>query len=200
MDLNEIDLSEIDVSALGEWPIAVKAVIIVVICAIGAAGAYFGMISQQFEDLAKAKGQEVKLREDFDVKQAKAANLVNYQKQLKEMEETFGTLLRQLPDKTEVDALLVDVSQTGLAAGLKFDFFEPEKEVRREFYAELPIKLKVIGDYHSFGEFISGLAALPRIVTIHDINISGGGKRKGDDDLLSLEATARTYRYLEEGG
>ncbi len=112
------------------------------------------------------------------------------------MQETFGSMLRQLPNKTEVPALLVDVSQTGLAAGLEFELFKPLGEVRREFYAELPISIKVHGKYHEFGEFISGIAALPRIVTIHNINISGGGK--AGSEMLVMTATAKTYRYLED--
>jgi type IV pilus assembly protein PilO len=113
------------------------------------------------------------------------------------MKESFGAMLRQLPDKTEVAELLVDVSQTGLAAGLEFELFKPLDEVPREFYAELPIQVKVTGQYHEFGHFISGLAALPRIVTIHDIKISRTSREDANADLL-LEATAKTYRYLDE--
>jgi type IV pilus assembly protein PilO len=113
------------------------------------------------------------------------------------MQESFGSMLRQLPNKTEVADLLVDVSQTGLAAGLEFELFQPQGEVPKDFYAELPIKIRVIGDYHEFGEFVSGLAALPRIVTVHNIKIS---PRRGESAELQLEATAKTYRYLDEAG
>jgi type IV pilus assembly protein PilO len=139
--------------------------------------------------------QERDLRTEFERKQEKAANLEAYRQQLEEMRQSFGAMLKQLPDKTEVAALLVDVSQTGLAAGLEFELFQPMAEVRKDFYAELPIKLRVLGGYHEFGEFISGLAALPRIVTIHDVSIE---PRKEDDGRLQLVATAKTYRYLEE--
>jgi len=113
------------------------------------------------------------------------------------MKQSFGAMLRQLPNKTEVADLLVDVSQTGLAAGLEFNLFQPADEIPLEFYAELPIKIEVEGGFHEFGEFISGLAALPRIVTIHDIRIFHPGKKGGG--TLVLQATAKTYRYLEEG-
>ncbi|MCB1849585.1 MAG: type 4a pilus biogenesis protein PilO, partial [Gammaproteobacteria bacterium] len=126
-------------------------------------------------------------------KQAKAVNLEKYEKQLEEMKQSFGAMLRQLPDKTEVAELLVDVSQTGLASGLEFELFDPLGENRKEFYAELPIKIKVLGNYHQFGNFISGLATLPRIVTIHDIEIT-----QGKDKRLQMEAVAKTYRYLDE--
>ncbi|MCU7854635.1 MAG: type 4a pilus biogenesis protein PilO, partial [Candidatus Thiodiazotropha sp. (ex Lucinoma borealis)] len=141
--------------------------------------------------------KELELRNTFETKQAKASNLEAYRKQLEEMKQSFGTMLRQLPDKTEVAELLVDVSQTGLAAGLEFELFKPQAEVPREFYAELPIELIVTGKYHEFGSFISGLAALPRIVTIHDIKIERGDPKEEGDDLL-LKATAKTYRYLDE--
>jgi type IV pilus assembly protein PilO len=141
--------------------------------------------------------EEADLRQEFESKQAKAANLENYKKQLALMEESFGAMRRQLPDSTEVADLLVDVSQTGLAAGLEFELFQPQAEVPKDFYAELPIKIRVIGNYHEFGEFVSGLAALPRIVTIHDVQIQPRPNSPGD---LIMEATARTYRYLDEAG
>ena len=139
------------------------------------------------------------MREEFERKQAKAVNLEKYKKQLEEMKQSFGAMLKQLPHKTEVADLLVDVSQTGLAAGLEFELFDPQSENRREFYAELPIKLKVRGDYHEMGEFISGLAALPRIVTIHNVVVAKG-KGQNKEDPLVMEATAKTYRYLDEEG
>jgi type IV pilus assembly protein PilO len=112
------------------------------------------------------------------------------------MRESFGAMLRQLPNKTEVADLLVDVSQTGLAAGLEFELFNPQNEIPKDFYAELPIQIRVIGNYHEFGDFVSGVAALPRIVTVSDITISP--KAKADGDLLAMNLTAKTYRYMEE--
>jgi len=160
---------------------------------------------EQLIQLEAVEKTELELRKDFEVKQAKAANLEKYKQQLEEMKQSFGAMLRQLPNKTEVAELIVDVSQTGLAAGLEFELFQPSGEIPKEFYAELPINIKVRGGYHEFGEFISGLAALPRIVTIHDVKISGGGLSSGNNtstskNALVLQATAKTYRYLEEDG
>jgi len=138
--------------------------------------------------------EEITLKKDFEKKQAKAANLDAYREQLEEMRQSFGAMLRQLPDKTEVASLLVDVSQTGLAAGLEFELFRPQPENKKEFYAELPINIRVLGEYHQFGQFVSGLAALPRIVTVHDVTI----EPQKDGKKLVMAAIAKTYRYLEE--
>lgn len=191
--MNLDELNELDLSEIADWPAAVKAVLVLVLCVGVATAWYFWDIEDQYKDLDKKVKTEQSLKEEFELKQARAANLNNYKVQLVEMEESFGAMLRQLPDKTEVADLLVDVSQTGLAAGLEFELFQPQGEVPKEFYAELPISIRVIGGYHEFGEFISGLAALPRIVTIHDVKIK---PRSGD--VLQLEATAKTYRYIDE--
>lgn len=195
------DLNELDFNNIGIWPAPVKIVIILLVCVlVGVAGYYFHF-EEQLNSLDKVEKQELELRNTFQAKQRKAANLDAYRKQLEEMKESFGAMLRQLPNKTEVADLLVDVSQTGLASGLEFELFKPEAEIPREFYAELPIRIKVIGKYHEFGDFVSGLAALPRIVTIHDIVIQHRQQnRKGESTggLLALEAVAKTYRYLEE--
>lgn len=191
------ELNELDLSNIGDWPVVVKAVIVVILCALVGVAWYFLDIKDQYAALERVERIEQDLRDDFEKKQAKAANLEAYRAQLAEMEESFGAMLRQLPNKTEVADLLVDVSQTGLAAGLEFELFQPQGEVPRDFYAELPIKLRVVGDYHEFGEFVSGLAALPRIVTIHDVRIAPQGS---EATRLVMEATARTYRYLDEGG
>ena len=130
-----------------------------------------------------------------------------YRQQLAEIERTFGAMLRQLPGKTEVPSLLVDISQTGLASGLQEHLFQPGGESRKDFYAELPIKIQLSGGYHEFGQFVSGIAALPRIVTLHDIEITGGaaqrsqgrGRAPAPSDQLTLNLTAKTYRYLDEG-
>ena len=195
MNLNE--LNELDFGNIGVWPLPVKVVLVILVCILVGVGGYYLDIEEQLNKLTKIEKNEVELRRTFEVKQAKAANLDSYRKQLEEMKQSFGAMLRQLPNKTEVADLLVDVSQTGLAAGLEFELFKPESEVPREFYAELPIQLKVTGQYHEFGEFISGLAALPRIVTIHDIRIKERIKNKSGK-LLALEATAKTYRYLDD--
>lgn len=194
--MNMQELNELDLSNVGDWPAIVKLILILILCALVGVGWYFLDIEDQYLNLERTEKTEQDLRVDFEAKQAKAANLEAYRAQLAEMEESFGAMLRQLPNKTEVADLLVDVSQTGLAAGLEFELFQPQAEVPKDFYAELPIKIRVIGGYHEFGEFVSGLAALPRIVTIHDVQIAPRQTSK----QLVLEATARTYRYLDEAG
>ncbi len=195
--MNMQELNELDLSNIGEWPGVIKAILILIL--MGGAGAawYFMDIEDQYKQLKRVESAEKDLRLDFEGKQAKAANLDAYRAQLAEMEESFGAMLRQLPNRTEVADLLVDVSQTGLASGLEFELFQPQPEVPKDFYAELPIKIRVVGSYHEFGEFVSGLAALPRIVTIHDVQIEPRGT---SGSQLLMEATARTYRYLDEAG
>ncbi|MES9944982.1 MAG: pilus assembly protein PilO [gamma proteobacterium symbiont of Ctena orbiculata] len=191
------DLNELDFNNVGIWPMPIKIVVVVLAAVAVLVAGYYLVVEEDIANLEKVQKEEQTLRADFAKKQRKAANLDAYRKQLEEMKQSFGTMLRQLPDKTEVAELLVDVSQTGLAAGLEFELFKPLDEVPREFYAELPIQVKVTGQYHEFGHFISGLAALPRIVTIHNIKISRTSKDDANADLL-LEATAKTYRYLDE--
>lgn len=199
MNLNQ--LNELDINNIGEWPGVAKAFLVLILCA-GVAGAWYYFNTQhQLDRLASIEDEETELRTTFETKQQKAANLDAYKQQLEEMKESFGAMLRQLPDKTEVAALLVDVSQTGLAAGLEFQLFKPSGEQLKGFYAELPIKVRVTGAYHDFGRFISGLAALPRIVTIHDVNIVSATKSRSASKAphkLSLNATVKTYRYLDE--
>lgn len=198
------ELNELDFSTIGDWPIAIKVILIVILCGLLSVGWYFFDIEAQYKELERVERLERDLRDEFERKQSRAANLEAYRAQLAEMKETFGAMLRQLPNKTEVADLLVDVSQTGLASGLEFSLFQPQKERPKEFYAELPIRLTVSGSYHQFGEFVSGLAALPRIVTVHDITIAPVQKKAQDSISggdLKLEAMAKTYRYLDgEGG
>ncbi len=203
--MNLDELNELDFSNVGVWPWPVKIVLILLVCLLLAVGFYYFNTQDQLLQLERAEKEEIALKKDFERLQAKAANLDKYKQQLEEMKQSFGAMLRQLPNKTEVAELLVDVSQTGLAAGLEFELFKPTGEVPKEFYAELPIRLKVHGGFHEFGEFISGLAALPRIVTIHDVKIYPAGKqgksrKQPGGTKLILEATAKTYRYLEEEG
>jgi len=193
--VKDIDLNNLDFSNLGAWPVGVKIALIIVACAGVATAGFFLDTQNQIEALERAEKKEVTLKQEFENKQAKAVNLEAYKQQLKEIEESFGAMLRQLPSKTEVEGLLVDISQTGLASGIEFDLFKPEGERFIEFYAELPITMKMTGTYHEFGSFVSGVAALPRIVTLHDITISGG---KDKDSRLSMSVTAKTYRYLDE--
>ena len=193
--MKDIDLNNLDISSIGTWPMAVKAALIAVVCIIVLALGYFLDTKKQLETLELSRTEETNLKKDFEAKQAKAVNLDAYKKQMEEMKQSFGAMLRQLPSKTEVDDLLVDISQTGLASGIEFQLFKPEAERQIEFYAELPINIAMSGTYHQFGRFVSGIAALPRIVTLHNITISGG---KNKDGKLRMKLQAKTYRYLDE--
>lgn len=187
------DLQNLDINNIGVWPWPFKAIVIAVACAAIGYGTYHYDISDQLQELSAAEAKEQELRRTFEIKQKKAANLDALKQQMLEMEQSFGDMLRQLPNQTEVAGLLVDISQTGLASGLEFELFKPGSEIPSEFYAELPIDIRVSGDYHQFGEFVSGIAELPRIVTTHNVAIS-----KGSDNKLTMNAVAKTYRALEE--
>ena len=190
------DLNNLDPQNIGAWPLPVRIVLIAVICALIGYGAWAKDVQPQLESLATVEKEEVTLKQTLEVKQKKAANLKALKEQLAEMKQSFGDMIRQLPDKTEVAGLIVDISQTGLAAGLEFELFKPGAEKPAEFYSELPISIRVVGDYHQLGEFVSGIATLPRIVTTHDISILKSGKGAGG--ALIMDATAKTYRALEE--
>ena len=196
MNLME-ELRALDPRDPGRWPLAIRAgtvaLCFVVLCAVGC---YVFVYDEQVPELQKREDVEQQLRTEFKTKHAKAVNLEVYKQQLKDIERSFGALLRQLPGKTEVPNLLVDISQTGLSAGLEEKLFQPQAEQHRDFYAELPIKITLTGSYHQFGEFVSGIAALPRIVTLHDIEIKSANKDAYDQ--LTLDLTAKTYRYLDE--
>ncbi len=199
MDLNE--LNQLDLNGYGEWPTPVKAVAILIACLALGGLVYYLDTQEQLARLQQVQAKEQELRNNFEMKQHKAANLDAYRQQLAEMKESFGAMLRQLPNKTEVASLLVDVSQTGLASGLEFELFQPDNELAKDFYAELPIRIRVTGSYHNFGNFISGLAALPRIVTVHDTKITGTDAKPSALNTVSkliLQATVKTYRYLDE--
>jgi type IV pilus assembly protein PilO len=191
------ELRSLDTSDPGRWPLAVRAgavgLCFVILCAVGS---YVFVYDQQVPELQKREDTEQQLRQEFKTKHAKAVNLEVYKQQLKDIERSFGALLRQLPGKTEVPNLLVDISQTGLSAGLEEKLFQPQAEQKKDFYAELPIRISLTGSYHQFGEFVSGIAALPRIVTLHDIEIKSATKDAYDQ--LTLDLTAKTYRYLDE--
>lgn len=195
-DLNEFfdQFRNLDPDNIGNWPVVVKSLIVTAVAIVVLVAGYYLDIQEQLNVHAKKEAQEIKLKKDFEKKQAKAANLGAYKAQMAEMEESFGTMLRQLPSKTEVADLLVDITQTGLASGLEFELFKPESEIPKEFYAELPIAVTVKGSYHQLGQFVSGIAALPRIVTLHQISIT----KAKDGEKLTMSATAKTYRYLDE--
>ena len=191
------ELKSLDINDVGRWPLIFRAgVIAIVFVVVTAALIWFMIVKDKHPALKRAEAEEASLRTTFENKQRKAANYDAYKAQLAQIEQSFGTMLRQLPGETEIPSLIVDISQTGLAAGLQEKLFQPQPEVPKDFYAEKPIKIRLSGGYHEIANFVSGVASLPRIVTLHDINITP----ESDDgfDNLSLEVTAQTYRYLEE--
>ncbi len=196
--MNLVDeLKNLDVNDVGRWPLLFRAAVIcIAFMAALAMGIYWFIIEDKAPQLTRVQDAEETLRVSFESKQKKAANYDAYKAQLTQMTQSFGTMLRQLPGKTEIPSLIVDVSQTGLAAGLKEKLFQPQAEIPRDFYAEKPIRISLSGGYHEIAKFVSGVAALPRIVTLHDISISSA--YPDDYDNLTIEVTAKTYRYLEE--
>lgn len=178
----------------GAWPPLPKALLLLVLFIGILVGAYFLDWSDQLEQLEAGAAQEVKLKEEYKGKKQQSVNLDLYRQQLREIDSSFGALLKQLPNRSQMDALLVDINQAGLGRGLQFELFKPAAgESAREFYAELPIQLKVIGNYHDIGAFASDIGGLSRIVTLNDIALSGG-----KEGLLTMDATAKTFRYLDE--
>lgn len=193
------ELRNLDINDIGRWPLLFRAAFIALafIAATGV-GYYYFVYELKMPVLERAEAQELELRSSFEAKQRKAANFDAYQQQLAEIERSFGTMLRQLPGKTEIPNLLVDISQTGLAAGLDEKLFQPMGEIQKDFYAEKPIKIRLDGSYHEFGDFVSEIAALPRIVTLHDIQISMESGADTDFDKLVLDVIAKTYRYMDD--
>lgn len=191
------ELQSLDVNDVGRWPFAFRAAVIaIVFVVVVGLGIYWFIIQDKAPALERAVNEETAFRTTFENKQRKAVNYDAYKDQLAQIEKSFGTMLRQLPGKTEIPSLIVDISQTGLAAGLQEKLFVPQAEIPKDFYAEKPIKIRLTGSYHDIGNFVSGIAALPRIVTLHDIDIT---QVSGDSfDQLSMEVTAKTYRYLDE--
>jgi type IV pilus assembly protein PilO len=188
---------QVDWNDPGRWPLWVHALVVAVAFIVMAVGfAYVFVVTEKKPVLERKEKEEMELRGVFRDKHQKAVNLSVYEQQLKDIESSFGALLRQLPGRTEVPNLLVDISQTGVAAGLEEKLFQPSNEEKKDFYAELPIKIRLTGSYHEFGEFVSGIAALPRIVTLHDISIKS--EKGAPFDQLTLDLTARTYRYLDD--
>ena len=201
-------MHQLDFKDIGRWPFLFRALGVALVLLITTVALVWYFVWGENGNrplLLKARAEQQSLWATFDEKQRKAANLEAYRQQLAEIERTFGAMLRQLPGKTEVPSLLVDISQTGLAAGLQERLFQPGNETKMDFYAELPIKIQLTGGFHEFGQFVSGIAALPRIVTLHDLEITRGGKsgaRRGGapapSDELTLNLTAKTYRYLDD--
>ena len=189
--MNLEDLQNIDINDIPSWPLPIKLVAITVVCAVILVGGYFFLISSQLDIWETEKKTEQKLKKIYLVQKARAINLPAYRQQMEDMERTFDSLRRQLPSKTEIPDILVDITQAGLGRGLQFSLFDPGKETKKDFYAELPIRLVIKGSYHELAMFISDIAALPRIVTIGSIQIKGKAPR------LTMSAIAKTYRSLD---
>ena len=199
------DLRGLDRNNIGGWPQSVKIFFTVLLFGLVVLLGWYFYVSSQQDELASQVGKETQLRQEFTTKQAKAVNLDALQQQLDEMKDMLRQLLRQLPSKTEMPELLVDVSQTALSAGLQQELFQPGTEIPKDFYAEKPIQLKMVGTYHQFGAFISGVASLPRVVilTMHDVSLTplnppAKGSEPASNQLLVLQGTVKTYRYLED--
>ena len=191
------ELKSLDVNDVGRWPFAFRAAVIaLVFVVVLGMGVYWFVVQDKAPQLQRVQDEEETLRVSFENKQKKAANYDAYKAQLSQMEQSFGTMLRQLPGKTEIPSLIVDISQTGLAAGLQERLFQPQPEIPKDFYAEKPITISLAGGYHEIARFVSGVAALPRIVTLHDINITPDDRE--NFDRLTMQVTAKTYRYMEE--
>lgn len=196
--LKKIDLNDLDFNNIGAWPGALKVIVaVLVLVVLLFAGYHFHLKDLQLE-LERSEAQETTLRRDFSDKSFRAANLEAYKQQLVEIEDRFGELIRQLPSDTEVPGLLEDITQMGLNSGLEFESITLQPEVTTQFYVELPIRIVVQGTYHDIGTFVSSVAGLPRIVTLHDFTIAPVGA--GNPDLLNMSILAKTYRYNEAGG
>ena len=189
-----INLSEInwDIDAAGTWPFPIKIATVILISIVVAGAGVYAFTLDQLKELEDLERKEKELRTTFEIKQKKAINLDDYRKQLKDIESSLGEMIKQMPTKAEVASLLIDISQTGLASGLEFLLFKPSNPIRKDFYSELPINIKVVGQYEELGLFVSGLASLPRIVTVHNISI------KPNNDFMIMDATIKTYN--EESG
>lgn len=199
------DFNNIDFKNAGNLPLPVKLVLLAVVFLMLVAAGYWFMWRPATEELDRARAKEVELKDLFTQKKRQSINLEAYKQQMVDIERTFGALLKQLPDRSQMDGLLTDINQVGLEKGLEFELFKPGQEIIGDFYAELPISIKVIGGYHDLGNFASDISRLPRIVTLNDLAIvspsqdksTGKGASAPSDGVLVMEAVARTYRYLD---
>ena len=195
-ELNEIDLNDLDFENVGAWPAAARAIAAIIVFAALVIAGYYYHVADLADRLATSESKELELRREFERKAFEALNVGAYKLQLQEMRDSFGALVSQLPSDTEVPGLLEDISAKGELNGLAIESIDLLDEVREEFYVELPISIEAEGSYHDLGAFISGMAGLPRIVTLHDFDIEMTGD---DSSNLSMEITAKTYRYRDEG-
>ena len=202
----KVNLSELQLSNIGSWPREAQLGFCGLVVLLIVVLAWFAMVSGKKDELKSLEAQETDLKAEFETKQGKAANLGPLKQQLVQMEQQLQQMLRQLPSKTEMPDLIVDISQTALATGIQNDLFQPGPETKQEFYAEKPIMLRMVGTYHQFGAFVSGVASLPRVVimTMHDISLqpknakNNPNARIGANTPLELAGTVKTYRYLDE--
>lgn len=191
-NLSEIDINDLDLENMGSWPAAAKVVFAVLLAIVVSALSYFLLVDSKIDELADAQSKEVQLRQIYRTKYASAVNLDLYKQQMVEMEQTFSFLLKQLPTTHETPGLLDDITYVGTTSGLTFIRINWEPEIEKEFYTELPIKIEVLGDYHQFGNFVSEVAKLPRIVSLHDFSI-----KAEQGERLRFNVVAKTYRYKE---
>ena len=189
--LKGFDVNELDFNNAGSWPSPIKAIVFIIVITLVVGGGYWFLIKDQFSQLDQVVSKESELRQQYESKAYKVANLAAYKLQMLEMEESFGALLKQLPTDTEVPGLLEDITNTGIGSGLEFKSIKLQPEVKKEFYIELPIQIEVTGTYHDISSFVSGVASLPRIVTLHDFSISPSNA----NEVLSMSIESKTYRY-----
>ena len=192
INLSEIDINDLDFENMGSWPTAAKVVFAFLLALLVSVVSYFLLVDSKIDELAAAQNTELQLRQVYRTKSASAVNLDLYKQQMVEMEQTFSFLLKQLPTTHETPGLLDDITYVGTTSGLTFIRINWEPEIEKEFYTELPIKIEVIGDYHQFGSFVSEVAKLPRIVSLHDFSI-----QTENDERLRFNVVAKTYRYKE---
>ncbi len=195
--MKNFDINDLDVNNAGIWPAPVKAIVLLIVFGLVFGGGYWFFVKDMYSNLARDHQKESQLKKTYETKAYKVANLAVYKQQMKEMEQTFGALVKQLPSDTEVPGLLEDITNTAVGSGLKLLDVRLKPEVSKDFYVQLPIDIKVVGRYHEFGSFVSGVAGLPRIVTLHDFTIKHQGK---DPNRLEMHIEARTYRYKKAGG
>lgn len=190
--LNEFDINDLDLNNAGIWPAPVKAIVVLIVFCVILGGGYWFFVKDQYAQLERVEKTEQDLRKKYEEKAYQVANLEVFKSQMVEMEETFGALVRQLPSETEVPGLLEDITNTALGNGLALQEVKLQSEQKRDFYSELPINIRVSGSYHELASFVSSVASLPRIVTLHDLTIKPTG---GDGEQLDMQVVARTYRY-----
>lgn len=199
--LKGFDINDVDFNNAGSWPGPVKIIVLLVIFLALVMGGYWFLLKDQYVSLDSVIAEEITLKQQYESRAFKVANLDAFRTQMEEMEKSFGALLKQLPAKTEVPGLLEDITNTGLGSGLTIRSIQLKPEIAKEFFVELPMEIQVSGTYHDIASFVSGVASLPRIVTLHDMSISSGKKSKDgkpNSGMLSMKVSAKTYRYNDD--